>query len=48
MVVLMWDGRRLECRKVEISMNRQFVILDGCDVYPICDVSAIVAKGAKK
>ena len=50
MIILMWDGRQVECRKVEFSTDGRLVIYDDVHAVPIENVNTIVyfGKGGPK
>ena len=44
MVIVMYDGSVLECRKVEFSNKTAAIIVDDCKVVPIIEILRIITK----
>ena len=44
MIIICYDGTKIECERIEIANRKPVLIVDDCKIIPIIEVLRIVSK----
>ena len=44
MTIVCYDGKKIECKRIEIANRKPLLIIDECETIPIIEVLRIIEK----